>query len=66
MLNATYKAYRGCIIQTLEYGRKALITTTQAAFNKLNVITTRLQDLLTGAVKSTALASTQCSLKTIP
>jgi hypothetical protein len=55
-LNATYKAY---IKPALKYGCEALITATPAILNKLEVIQNQALRLITGAVRSTPLASMQ-------
>jgi hypothetical protein len=54
-MNSTYTAH---IKHTLQYGCVALITDTSAALNK-PWYNTRLHKLVTGAVKSTALARIQ-------
>jgi hypothetical protein len=54
ILNATYKTY---IKSALRYGCEALITATPAILNKLEVIQNQALRLITGAMKSTPLAS---------
>ena len=55
-LHATYKAY---IKYILQYDCNTLITTTPATLNKLDVIQIQALRLVTGAIKSTPLASMQ-------
>jgi hypothetical protein len=62
-LNATYKAY---VKSTLQYGCEALITTTPAILNKLEVIQNQALRLITGALKSTQLASMQVLIRNNP
>jgi hypothetical protein len=62
-LNATYKAY---IKPALQYDCEALITATPAILNKLEVIQNQALRLITGAVKSTPLASMQVLTRNNP
>jgi hypothetical protein len=62
-LNATYEAY---IKPALQYGCEALITATPANLNKLEVIQNQALRLITGAVKSTPLASMQVLTRNNP
>jgi hypothetical protein len=62
-LNATYKAY---IKPALQYGCVALISATPAILNKLEVIQNQALRLITGAMKSTPLASMQVLTRNNP
>jgi hypothetical protein len=55
-MNVTYEAY---IKPVLQHGCETLITATPTILNKLEVIQNQALRLITGAVKSTPLASIQ-------